>query len=610
MIRLLYLFPGRDSEMIECHLRHVSLCENPMYEGISYRCGDQNDRTIITCNNKWLSIPKTLAGALRSLRKPEGSRVLWADAICINEADTAEREKQVQLMRIIYSQAQGTLVWLGDAGEGDEQLRSLAATTAITVGLAALSLPLGRHSSPDIRVWNSQEMKSHLLSPFSYRFYTTFINMLSKPWFQRAWIVQEVATSSKGTVIQGVEEYDWDDLVRAQEFMSRAYFPLAFMPSFQHIAGIESERRCYNERANSLLGLLLRHQHSLATDPRDKIYAFCGLMETPLDRMKVRINYKDDVALVYWEVAVRILCHDRTLDILSQPPSPASWTTAGLPSWVPDWNKYSRLDMARSWEPTTMSLAGRETSGKGIRRARLFAAAGDSEYSPEFSASGKILIVNGYVFDTVTEAGPVLCGVQQPRFATTLRGIVKGWLGVFRSFVRTRHVKLQWEEIAGARTNLTYATGEDILGAYWQTICAGESPDSPAVRSEMYISDMVNRFPLTLRKLHGRSLILPYSAILFLWWAIVNSSLLKFEMKGHYTLSRKLIKTSKGYIGLASGATQLGDSIALYKGSRVPLLIRGEKNSTSWRLVGDAYVHGIMNGEKFKEENCEKMSII
>lgn len=45
----------------------------------------------------------------------------------------------------------------------------------------------------------------------------------------------------------------------------------------------------------------------------------------------------------------------------------------------------------------------------------------------------------------------------------------------------------------------------------------------------------------------------------------------------------------------------------LVKGSRVPLVLR--KRDTDWELIGHAYVPGLMKGEQWNEEKCERIII-
>ena len=54
-----------------------------------------------------------------------------------------------------------------------------------------------------------------------------------------------------------------------------------------------------------------------------------------------------------------------------------------------------------------------------------------------------------------------------------------------------------------------------------------------------------------------------------------------------------------------------GDAVVLVKGGRVPLVIRYETaeqdGSHSWRLVGECYVHGVMDGEVFDPDACREI---
>jgi Heterokaryon incompatibility protein (HET) len=640
-IRLLELLPGHDSEPVQCLLRQASLLENPKYEALSYCWGDPNDRTNITCNEKSLSVPKTLAGALRGVRFTDRPRVLWADAICINQLDTSEKEHQVQLMRKIYSQSQGTLIWLGDAGESKGGI-SFWAKVAVRLGLAVLRPRAG--SSPQVQLQNVREMRSYNVSPFSTSFYLMLISMLRQPWFQRwvsishvfkfrdvttlltrdrAWVVQEVVTASKATLVWGSVQCAWEDLIRALQFMSNVNFPLAFLPTLQHIGAIENERARYKEGANTLLGLLLRQQRCMTTDPRDKVYAFCGLMGTSVsEKIGVNISYHEDVHSIYRETAMRILKHDRTLDILSLPPSIGVAKTTDLPSWVPDWSRSVNIEISQMSGHVTTSLARKKKesapSSDPDPLENQFSATRFSTYTPSFSLCGQKLLLSGYVFDTITSAGPIFTGVRLPHTVTNLRSIIRNYTHTLKSFLRARHVFLSWESIACARSPQPYIpTGQSMLPVYFHTVSAGTYPDSKAIQLELYLWDKINCFTpsyLSWLSLWKGPLMdfftLIYSAKLFLWYALSNKPLLKFELQARYTLNRRMIRTEKGYIGLAAAEVRESDRIVLCKGSRVPLVMRRYGNADEWRLVGDCYVHGVMEGEGFEEGKCGELVVI
>jgi len=141
-------------------------------------------------------------------------------------------------------------------------------------------------------------------------------------------------------------------------------FPLAFIVTLENISTIEEERMNYRNGHSKLNGVLLRHQRCMATDPRYKIYSFRGLVETSSNNhTPIRISYKDDVATIYREVALKVLKDDRSLDLLSRPPSLSELHMKNLPSWVPDWSTSSSSTLTYAWGHGPLPLAGTEHAG-------------------------------------------------------------------------------------------------------------------------------------------------------------------------------------------------------------------------------------------------------
>ncbi|PMD45712.1 HET-domain-containing protein, partial [Hyaloscypha variabilis F] len=112
-IRLLDLLPGSGSEPIRCTLRHVKLSDSIQYEALSYAWGTDTDAKEILIDSKARLIRQNLWFALKYLRKRGVPRVLWIDALCINQTDDGERGHQVRQMGTIYSCATSVCVWLG-----------------------------------------------------------------------------------------------------------------------------------------------------------------------------------------------------------------------------------------------------------------------------------------------------------------------------------------------------------------------------------------------------------------------------------------------------------------------------------------------------------------
>lgn len=69
------------------------------------------------------------------------------------------------------------------------------------------------------------------------------------------------------------------------------------------------------------------------------------------------------------------------------------------------------------------------------------------------------------------------------------------------------------------------------------------------------------------------------------------------------TMERRLFFTGKGYIGLAPFTAQVGDKVCLLEGAQFPIILR--PNGDYWVVVGESYIHGIMDGEGWDEMMSE-----
>jgi hypothetical protein len=116
--RLLQLLRGNEP-IIECRLYQAYLdgTDTVPYDALSYTWGGTDKKSTVTVNEKTFDITKNLHSALQHLRSEDTDRVLWVDAICIDQSNELERGHQVQRMCKIYSQAEEVLVWLGQAAD-------------------------------------------------------------------------------------------------------------------------------------------------------------------------------------------------------------------------------------------------------------------------------------------------------------------------------------------------------------------------------------------------------------------------------------------------------------------------------------------------------------
>jgi hypothetical protein len=609
--RLLTLLPGSSKDNLNCRLEVVALSKAFQYEAISYCWGDPSDTETIMCNDTAIAVPWNLAAALRGLRLLDRPRVLWADAVCINQSSASEKDSQVRLMQAIFARAQRTLIWLGAATDKHDEGMSRVAAFGVKAGLVGIRWATRAHFMPAIRVRDMGGSGNAIqtLEPFSAEFYISLVRFLRRPWFRRAWIVQEVVVSKRATFIWDLREYEWDDVVQALKAMANARFPLAFLPSLQHMASIENERQRYRSGDLELLGLLMRQQRCLSTDPRDKVFSFCGLLGPSHELVKV--NYMDNVEDVFRNLAIQLLRNTQSLDILSRPPLPTC-SVRQLPSWVPDWGMCSSTGRAHTFGIGPRSLAGTEDhSGKEF--VPRFSTSGRSSFTFTISMAPNELVVQGYIYDKVKKVGPVFEGTELPNAINTVFTITRGWSRTHRTFLECRAVIMSWRRMVDEQSNTLLLGGKPLDEVFWQTICAGELFESAKVASAA-------RFWKRVTTLSGffathvpgwlEGIGVSFCASVLLWQILFRRPLLEYELQGRYTLNRRMVITENGLIALAGCVVREGDQLAICKGSSVPLLLRQANSSREWTLVGDAYVHGIMNGEHFDKGRCTSLTIV
>ena len=126
--RLLVLQPGEYHDLLRGRLVHESLSPPPKYEALSYAWRQKillenlNLTHTILIDGYRLGISPNLEAALRRVRRGKTYRILWVDAICINQGDLGERSGQIGIMGQIYSRATRVLAWLGERSKNQVDL--------------------------------------------------------------------------------------------------------------------------------------------------------------------------------------------------------------------------------------------------------------------------------------------------------------------------------------------------------------------------------------------------------------------------------------------------------------------------------------------------------
>ncbi|KAH0538177.1 hypothetical protein FGG08_005235, partial [Glutinoglossum americanum] len=93
-LRILHVLPGTGSQTIQCKLESARFVDNPNYSALSYTWGDPKPTKIIAVNGAKMEVTENLWNALHDLRHPDEPRLLWVDAICIDQRNTTEKNQQ------------------------------------------------------------------------------------------------------------------------------------------------------------------------------------------------------------------------------------------------------------------------------------------------------------------------------------------------------------------------------------------------------------------------------------------------------------------------------------------------------------------------------------
>ena len=329
-IRLLHLWSDEVGGMVICTLTKASMADHEDYQALSYAWGDPAiTRPILvadelTPKGKEVAIAEVqvttnLEAALRALRVENHCRVLWVDALCINQQDGIEKSEQVQMMGVIYRSAVHTLVWLGDGQDGAEDALTLVESIS-TNGMEEALEEQNRNA------WHDMP------------------KVLQCDWWSRVWIVQEFVLSAEESIFRcGNVTVPWSTLERFKATY-RAFVEEAQQYGENYYQGIDS--RCGANQIQQLQlllhvvpeirtmnRLLISTADSASSEPREHIYALMGLIGESPRMTAFTPDYTSPISKVYADfVRWQIENYKPLSIILFKKPR----TRDDLPSWVPD----------------------------------------------------------------------------------------------------------------------------------------------------------------------------------------------------------------------------------------------------------------------------------
>lgn len=314
-IRLLQILPGSRGSPIICQLTYAYLNSGAHYEALSYTWASSEPARRIQLDGRLFPVSGNLWLALERFRRPDHPRSIWVDQICINQSDEMEKSYQVRQMGAVYGQAQEVLIWLGPASN-DASL-AVQAFQAYAAGDPKVTDALRtRHSKP----WRA------------------VMKLMGKPYWNRVWIIQEIAHARKKTIYYGDHELSWEDfcfLVRDQGagIVRRSQaVPASHRHHLVVVRPTPAVALAQFSRDRALLTQLTQFRYALQTDPRDKIYAFSTLTND----LGIFPDYTKSVREVYTHAPIVHIRRYRSLNIICQ--SYFEEARLDLASWVPDWS--------------------------------------------------------------------------------------------------------------------------------------------------------------------------------------------------------------------------------------------------------------------------------
>ena len=551
------------------------------YVALSYVWGDRIAETPIIVNGVPIEVTENLEAALRIFYQKSDfveGLLLWVDALCINQNDLAERSVQVKRMRDIFELAFGVTAWLGDEGEeSDKAIRLLVAVASRNRGSTDEAMEF-----------------LHILrdgtDPFPSGSWRALYLLLSRPYWKRLWIIQEIAMSH--TMLQlycGNRSVYWLEMCQAVELITvdpeilkskvikdhedvgLEYSSPTVVHLLERMQQLQmfSHAQAAGEDRPDLVRLLLASRWSEQRDSRDKVYGILGLMDASIVH-HVHPSYGLSVPEVYTDFAKAIIRSTNKLDIICQ--SRANpLKQQDCPSWVPDWRRQVQVSL--------------ELTSK-----TPFCASGDRDAIVDFLEEGQ-MSCRGFRIDVVDGLG---CLCWDPE-------------------------ELNHDIVQPVHDTNAYGDGTCVDTTVWQTLVAGrdawgepvpdwyrslvEIPLFPHAEfddaSASFNYSAYNRFRLcnSTLQIFGREFqnYFPHA------YVSTKPSITTWQLSeavgrsANLVFARRLLITAGGFFGLAPKRAQHGDTIWVLLGCSTPVVLR--PLGTRFKLIGECYVHGAMDGE-------------
>lgn len=582
------LYPGDSSVPLVCRLVRVPLDKAPRYEALSYTWGHSSDRFTLyhepkesdgSDNPKTIfKITKGLYEALLQLRKESESRMLWVDAVCIDQENAKERGEQVEIMKQIYTRAARVLVWLGP--EGDETPVALQTITKlkdhiISRGLSFETLKSIKDEDPYSEMLGLTE---HVLDVESLPIVR---QIYRRPWFQRVWIVQEVtAGGSTSEVHIGPHAISWDDLGMAALCLEALHWqsPMPSEGPGQRNALVMWQGRLFAKETPP--PLLDEARSFLASDSRDKVYALYGFsaFQQLFEMFGFTPDYTISVQELYKLVTLLAIKSSQTLEILHYIDHPELTDgESGWPSWVPRWD-----EPTLHWSFPLQDYVLYSRKAHGVLSL------------PE-DPQGDILRLKGVIIGHSTEVAQHIDWTSANKETT----------------IQNPAALTQFWDASSQHQDLPSHSKEKSFTGLAQALTAGLDSDynSTAKCSARHTADaiefLLHSFTTTSPSNSNQPSSALHTHLLSLRQTHPNGNRLRYQQDIVWICTnRRLFYTNRGLFGLGPLAVQPGDITVILYGGYTPFVLRPRDGY--YQLLGECYLHDMMDGDAL--ELCKRGS--
>ncbi|KAL8783756.1 MAG: hypothetical protein Q9195_009283 [Heterodermia aff. obscurata] len=567
-IRLMTLFPGSfiDPILLSIQRKPLTTTQIPSFEALSYAWGNISDRQHVFILKKsklaakwkkmtfsssgWttLSVTSKLSEALRYIRYKEAPRVLWIDAVCVDQQNLNERGKQVLRMPDIYSLANGVIAWLGPESSSS----ALAMKTIVNMG-SRITVDFEQDNieltSDAYRSFEHFD-ESLQLDKEAYR---AIRGLLHRSWFERLWILQELYFGRERIhMLCGFERTSWEQFCYAMVYLQSidASNPDKIGDRLDKVRLTMTYKE--GRFRDHLIDLLRTTRYLQCSDPRDKVYALLNLVSE--DSWKIQPDFSKPTPEVFQSVIEHSLNEDKSLLLLTD--CAVRERTPSMPSWVPDWSIKSQF---------------RETICHNC------AFLGSRAYANIINSD--VLVTIGIQVTTVHEV--------MNKFPQEIPGTANELAEFVRKVMLATDGSVPDMTTQSRTESLCRTLCCNIFAEQWHPPRT-EYPSFPNL-----IKQVMNNFEVLIDNLGEPS------EVCSLYARCANQMM----------TGRALAMMANRLFGLVPEGTRLGDIICVVFGCYVPLVLRPDEGST-FSIVGECYVDGVMNGEPLLGELPKNWSLV